>query len=817
MANLKPDELPISGEGSIDTELLRDKYTGRQRLFWNQENQSGRKWDRKELTYKSPNLQLDPRVQYRTAGPNAYEDFLKTGIVRGTWQDNDGSHAKLFMSQGAPLWSYGENALEKGQNAYLFATLGEDWGNRDSDVKLTPHDVEQLDLKQFELTTAFTKEEHKQIDALRKSIRDLRDKAILDEKKTGLIVESHTDENIDYLLRKHEGIIDRISSSMRDVRKLRDSKRINDSHPMSAWQDILEGKHSGVNATGNPRAYQLQAGGPLKPKRYAGAIQLPEEDVSTHSIDSTNLGKSLSFLKPSVSGLWGGENIYAFGNYLKQLQSLHKTDISDEAYKLINGPTATRNPFLQSGGWNKDVSTVSFNNPTTQHPNSDLFNSSGENPNFSTKPMLDSYYDYVHPTITPDLVRLGASDDNSPSWIGAENIQKFLNRSLTNDVVWNNGNPFPLLQTNFLTHGTQGAMHTERVPRSEVVASNGKTWDSGLSIDEDINEGVPLGEDGLPRRWGFAANSINANTRPMAVFRINPDHPDGIELIHEFNNETLPDGTQPIPVKPPSPTAIVDSAKRFLDEVYPTLKGVDMPAEMRARLLAGEPVKDLQGMISAGSSVQGLWHNMGGIKDPNSFYGLQNVVNESTRGNPSYGRKGFVDMNLLTQPLQRHAQSFANVAKGVTEKDEFLAMMQKGLSNPDHARNFATNYTRNPALRGAVNAEMGASAIKFLGKVGAVAGIVTAPSSAVERRDRIFADWATNNRGYPNLVQNFGMRAQAGIENALAVGTMGISDEYLHPEWREPMEPVQRGYYSDNGQRVPNWVPNLQSTLLSPK
>ena len=42
--------------------------------------------------------------------------------------------------------------------------------------------------------------------------------------------------------------------------------------------------------------------------------------------------------------------------------------------------------------------------------------------------------------------------------------------------------------------------------------------------------------------------------------------------------------------------------------------------------------------------------------------------------------------------------------------------------------------------------------------------------------------------------------------------SMGIYDHYAYPELRKPMEPVQRGYYSDAGQKVPNWVPNLQST-----
>lgn len=777
MANLTPEDIPLSGEGSIDNELLRDKFTGRQRLFWNQENQSGRKWDRKGLTYMSPNLQLDPRVMYRTAGPNAYADFLKTGIVRGTWQDNDGSPSKLFMSQGAPLWSYGERALEEGQHAYLFATLGEDWGNRDSHISLTPHDVAQLDSNQFELTSEFTKEEHKQIDALRKSIRDLTKKAILDKKQTGLNVESHTDANVDYLLRKHEGIIDRISSSMGDVTKLRDSKKISREHPMSVWQDIFEGKNSGGYSARQPLQYLLQAdSAALRPKRYAGAIELPaEEGWSKHSIDTTNLAKSLSFLKPSVAGLYGQENISPLDAYLKQLQKIHKTDISDEAYKLINGPDAKKNPFLRSAGWNNDVDTVGFQSPRTENPNLHLYNSAGEHPERSAMPMLDSYYDYVHSGINPNLVRLGALDDNSASWISPETIQRFLNRSLTNDVVWNNGNPFPMLQTNFLTHGVQGAMHTERVPRSEVIADNGLPWDRGLTFDQDPSEGIVKDRDGNIRRWGFAANSINANTRPMAVFRINPNHPDGIELVHEFNNDPLPDGAKPIPIKPPSPTAVVDSAKRFLDEVYPTLKGVDMPEEMRAKLLAGQPVAGLQSLIAAGSNVQGLWHQMGGIENPNSFYGLQNVVNESTRGNPSYGRKGFV---AVPKFLDKMAGEMA-LNMQTSDASNLTRALEQYKSNPQ-ARQFVNSYAGNAAN----------TAVKGLGLAAYAHGLATDAPSTILAAGLPF----TRFTGLGPVLQ-----AGAGEDEALY-----NIQHYANPHGESQPRPTRNDAYLDYIYNFPN-------------
>ena len=310
---------------------------------------------------------------------------------------------------------------------------------------------------------------------------------------------------------------------------------------------------------------------------------------------------------------------------------------------------------------------------------------------------------------------------------------------------------------------SQGAMSSEVLPRTVINDTKGNpTWS------------VTSPEIGV---GGY---------RPFAVWQYTKN---GLRLVNEGNNSPVLGGVKPVP------TDFVDS---------------DLIRKPKVAFAKNTGFQDFFGTKGAGWKDK-YWEAY--LKQQK--LGNMSVEDAVKKFEKQGWRRGFADMNLLTQPLQRHAQSFANVAKGVMEKDEFLEIMQKGLSNPDHARNFATNYTQNPATRAMVNAEMGASAIKFLGKVGAVAAIATAPSSAVERRDRIFSDWATNNRGYPHPVEDFGMRVQAGMENALSVGTFGISDEYLHPEWREPMEPVQRGYYSDNGQRVPNWVPNLQSTLLA--
>ena len=319
---------------------------------------------------------------------------------------------------------------------------------------------------------------------------------------------------------------------------------------------------------------------------------------------------------------------------------------------------------------------------------------------------------------------------------------------------------------------SQGAMSSEVLPRTLIEDASGKPT------------------------WSITSPSVEVgNYRPFAIWQYTKN---GLRLINQGNNDPVVGGVKPIP------TGRVDS-----DLVRTNPSG---GSAFRGR--AGEGFVDFFGVgdkvkeqFNAGKYFQ-KWATQEEL-------GQMSVKDAVKKFEKQGWKRGFVDTRMLTKPLE----PFANVAKGLAEEDAFVSMLTKGLSNPTTASNFANNYVGNQATRALVNAEMGASALKFAGKLGAGAAIATAPFSAIERRDRMLSDWLAENKGQkPHPFQkHLGWGVQAGLENALAVGTLGISDDYLHPEWREPIEPVQRGFYSDNGQRVPNWIPNLQSTYLQPK
>ncbi len=121
MANL----IPESGDGTIDRELLRDKFTGRSKLFFREDNAGGVRSHRKAINFVPDTLQLDPAVKYRAFGSQtAADDFLKTGLIAG----RGGYENALYFNQGVPLLSYAETNTPN--QRFLLATLGDEWGDR---------------------------------------------------------------------------------------------------------------------------------------------------------------------------------------------------------------------------------------------------------------------------------------------------------------------------------------------------------------------------------------------------------------------------------------------------------------------------------------------------------------------------------------------------------------------------------------------------------------------------------------------------------------------------------------------------------------
>jgi len=823
MANLTPDELPI---GEIDRQMLRDKFTGRSNLFFNERNAGGTRRARTALADDMPNMELDPAVLYRSVPESAYQHLLQTGLIQGNMSDYDDRHGGFtpdtpYFSQGVNLASYASRG-EAGRGKYVIATLGKDWKDRHASHGLTDEEQQVLNkgIKKLQNFSPETRQTLKDISA-EINRQQLNAYPKFDKKTNSYIWGTTVQDATEADKTKLQDLLQKLHNSKGEIESVLGTYLANtETHRTHPSKNLVRDLNDIASET------VLQTGPNIGDKAHhhwtgmnngSGAM-LPDD----LNYGFTSLMEGIT--KPD--GTHHAPNLNLLQQYTGTLSKFSEEFMPTSSRTGYNPNLVVTNParFLRFDGLDEE-STRGLN---PLEKSAGFLHSDGTPVRDSNRPILDSYYTHIQPELRKDIVRLGADDDSF--FKSPETIRRYLDTQHLTQTFPNRGDELPMRQMDFMSVGGQGAMYSEKVPSLTI---------QGDHIDP---------RSGEPRIWRMPANSVNANSRPMAVFRMHPDLPNGFELLHEFNNDELATGVKPIPIGAPRPNVEPDALRRWAEEMVvesPSLRGLSdaekaahiesVMAQYRKKGIPSQPeIDELKKHTDnnwgradypfpypypivnpANATPQQLANRAAGDTQTPYRY-LQNAIEESTKGSPTYGRKGFVDMNLLTQPLQRHAQSFVNVAKGVTEKDEFLAMMQKGLSNPDHARNFATNYTRNPATRAMVNAEMGASAIKFLGKIGAVAAIATAPSSAVERRDRIFSDWATNNRGYPNGVQDFGMRVQAGIENALAVGTMGIADEYLHPEWREQIQPLQRGYYSDNGQRVPNWVPNLQSTLLAP-
>lgn len=131
MANLDPEDTPflLSEEGGkgIDWKMLREKFTGRSGLFFNNTNFGGRRGSRKSNGWDIPELVIDPSVKYRAFGGSEFAaDILNNNRISGGYNVGTGVPAGVFFNQGVPLWSYASTPNER----YLVATLGENWGDR---------------------------------------------------------------------------------------------------------------------------------------------------------------------------------------------------------------------------------------------------------------------------------------------------------------------------------------------------------------------------------------------------------------------------------------------------------------------------------------------------------------------------------------------------------------------------------------------------------------------------------------------------------------------------------------------------------------
>ena len=129
MANLNPEDLPflLNEETGIDWNMIREKFSGRSGLFFNNTNFGGRRGSRVSNGWDIPNLVIDPSVKYRAFGGSEFAaDILDNNRISGGYNVGTGVPAGVFFNQGVPLWSYASTPNER----YLIATLGENWGDR---------------------------------------------------------------------------------------------------------------------------------------------------------------------------------------------------------------------------------------------------------------------------------------------------------------------------------------------------------------------------------------------------------------------------------------------------------------------------------------------------------------------------------------------------------------------------------------------------------------------------------------------------------------------------------------------------------------
>jgi hypothetical protein len=141
MANLDPEDLPFllneESGGPIDRELLRNKWTARTQLFFNNQNYGNRRGARANDGWSLPNLQLDPAVKYRAFDGQKWGDEILAGHSTSGWKTLDNAPKGVFFNPGLPLWSYAKPA--GGSPQFVFATLGEGWGDRSANTPMGPH------------------------------------------------------------------------------------------------------------------------------------------------------------------------------------------------------------------------------------------------------------------------------------------------------------------------------------------------------------------------------------------------------------------------------------------------------------------------------------------------------------------------------------------------------------------------------------------------------------------------------------------------------------------------------------------------------
>lgn len=775
MANLLPETV----QGEIDRQLLRDKWSGRMNLFFNETNSGGGRAARTELGWTPPALELDPAVRYRTVrGRAAIDEFINTGVMRGAYIEHADVPAGLFFNQGQPLWSYA-GLPSQSDERYLIATLGEDWGTRkgytprppDSletmqgrgGIRLTDYDKERVNTTASRLfpytqeglvhyglhQDVFNSVRNRLLSETSTYARMGSDGTLLAGRQHGepLTLEGKTAVG-DFLrmVKKSVQTANGFGIDPKDFKYILDYQSSSGrKHPLVTHRDELNHKltvalDSALQRKAGLLRLEKNADGTFKETQQLAkeilGLDLPDDWEKSPVVTL----KALEKVIPEIGIGTAWESLRGIDSYLRDFyepDNLKKVGYTQRPQERLD--IASQRP--STGLTLTDASPV--------QPLSVYVDEKGQ-PISDQGKVLSNLHTYIQPELNPNPVSLGPSDDyifRTPYGV-SENLVKALKEPIYSQGEYmgtTEWTPFDKLRVDKM--GIEGAMYSEALPIAKIPAI-------GYGIPSLLGGENPTSYE--LRRWQTPAVALNANTsnRPFAIFRIDPNSPNGIELVHEVNNDVLPEGYKPIPTGMMRPNAMPEATQRFIEETK------ENPISQENVYLGVGPQELVANVIKSGNTA---------IEQ--DYLRIGSLIEESTKGHPNYGRKGFVDIPSLTKPL-------SNVARSLVAKDPFLGAVEYGMQDPARLQQMLKTYS-TPTGRKLIQAELGASGLRTLGKLGTAGAIAMSPFDAISRKNAYDKYLVDNGATYEQLESmRLPVAVASGLETAANFGTFGLYDAF---------------------------------------
>lgn len=308
----------------------------------------------------------------------------------------------------------------------------------------------------------------------------------------------------------------------------------------------------------------------------------------------------------------------------------------------------------------------------------------------------------------------------------------------------------PLVRKGFPWWGTKSiqdytSLHKE--PHTEVVPTvNRDAWEKYYDTKDEYS---PIDAENPPH-----ATRISLANRPFAFFDTSPvlfgKSAQEINLIESGNNKG-PNGVQYIP------TGKIDPE-------------FNRSADKLLRQGSGEfklPIKTL--LLHRGDDGNLFPKEM--IQEALEKYWTPRIGLENAK---IKARKGFINTKAL-----------GNIAGELATPTPFEQAVSMYAKNPtaEGAKNFTKFAKANPSV-------IAGELLKTVGRVGAVASIAMAPSEAISRRDKLVSDFYSKPENQRLSKEeeskiNAYLSVQAGLENAVNAGTMGLYDYATTPEGTE--------------------------------